>query len=760
MQYAFHPEASQELMASACYYEEKMKRQRILAVLILLSLSLNSWAWQSDLYDSAWDSENLGSFYTDKVLQDFSYAGYHRGEILIPTIEGPIFNVVDYGADPGGRTDSTHAIQTTIQIAESAGGGVVYLPAGTYKVSPSDSQCLTIRRSNIVLRGAGVEKTFILNSDHRMRSKHIIHVENPGSSSWSSTGSTSVSITEDLTRPTCLIPVSSTSGYAPGDWVIVRNNITDDWIDEHKEPGWIGHGSRLGGLLYCRQLVAVDPEANTVTLDVPIRYTLLQRDNARMYKAPEMLQEVGLEDFSIGNVQHPGSTWGGGDYSTPGKAAYDAHGSYAISLRRARNCWIRNVHSFQPSGNTSTCHILSNGIGLWQCRGISIDRCHFQRPQYGGGGGNGYMYRIMANECLISDCTAHFSRHGFVLSHMIASGNVFTGCTDSRTKRATGNTGSYITSGSGSDHHMHFSHSNLFDGCRAIDSFYAAAYRPYGSTPKHNLTAAHSAYWNMHGQGSYSYVVHTQQVRYGYVIGTSGPSANVKTSAVGGSSAKTAPSDHVEGKGAGATLEPASLYYDQLSRRLEYGNLIAHWPLDENKGTIAPNTTGGPNANIKGYPLWRPEGGMIDGALELNGTTNWIETNLSIDPAQTMFSFFAWIKGGAPGQVILSQAGQKDWLYADPQTGALATNIKTTGRSSPLTSETVITDGDWHCVGLVWDGTHRILYLNDQEAARDPQTLRNATGILILGAGATQAEGTLWSGLIDDVRVYGRAVWP
>ena len=42
-------------------------------------------------------------------------------------------NVVSYGADPTGASDSTSAIQDAVN-ALPATGGVVYLPAGTYAV--------------------------------------------------------------------------------------------------------------------------------------------------------------------------------------------------------------------------------------------------------------------------------------------------------------------------------------------------------------------------------------------------------------------------------------------------------------------------------------------------------------------------------------------------------------------------------------------------------------------------------------------------
>jgi hypothetical protein len=53
------------------------------------------------------------------------------------------FNVTSYGADPTGASDSTSAFESAIAAAASAGGGVVYAPAGTYTIS-STVTCTTV----------------------------------------------------------------------------------------------------------------------------------------------------------------------------------------------------------------------------------------------------------------------------------------------------------------------------------------------------------------------------------------------------------------------------------------------------------------------------------------------------------------------------------------------------------------------------------------------------------------------------------------
>jgi hypothetical protein len=79
----------------------------------------------------------------------------------------------------------------------------------------------------------------------------------------------------------------------------------------------------------------------------------------------------------------------------------------------------------------------------------------------------------------------------------------------------------------------------------------------------------------------------------------------------------------------------------------------------------------------------------------------------------------------------------------------------------PLISEIMITDGQWHRIGFVWDGSNRALYVDDILVAEDTQTnLQGSDGSLYIGTGKGMESGTYWSGLIDDVRIYNRAVRP
>jgi len=153
----------------------------------------------------------------------------------------------------------------------------------------------------------------------------------------------------------------------------------------------------------------------------------------------------------------------------------------------------------------------------------------------------------------------------------------------------------------------------------------------------------------------------------------------------------------------------------------------------------------------------------VDGALQFDGTDDYVSAPFILNPAAGPFSVVVWIKGGAPGPAVLSQIGGANWLCTDLSEGKLMTRLRTTGRGGnvPIVSETVVTDGNWHRVGFVWDGSYRTLYADDVEVAKDTQPgLEGSAGGLYIGAGNNLEPGSFFSGLIDDVRIYDRAITP
>jgi lysophospholipase L1-like esterase len=195
--------------------------------------------------------------------------------------------------------------------------------------------------------------------------------------------------------------------------------------------------------------------------------------------------------------------------------------------------------------------------------------------------------------------------------------------------------------------------------------------------------------------------------------------------------------------------------------------LLAHWALDETEGAVAADELGHFHGTLHGSPAWRPDDGRIRGALELDGVDDYVATDNVLNPADGPFTVFAWVKSNQPGGAIVSQTDQSGasqiWLGTDA-TGALMTTLTDGGRfTRTLIAGGSITDGAWHQVCIAWDGSIRTLYVDGQPVAVDTRKLAKLKASVAgfdFGAASNLNPTTFWSGLIDDIHFYNRAVQP
>jgi hypothetical protein len=191
--------------------------------------------------------------------------------------------------------------------------------------------------------------------------------------------------------------------------------------------------------------------------------------------------------------------------------------------------------------------------------------------------------------------------------------------------------------------------------------------------------------------------------------------------------------------------------------------LTAHWKFDETEGSIAHDSFGDYNVTLNGNPFWQPNGGMIDGTLLFDGIDDYVSTPFILDPSKGSFSVCAWVYCWTPGQAIISQTGDfgETWLGINDSEGKLVTGFCDI-YFDPLESEAVITDIQWHHVGLVYDFEvfHRRLYVDGVLVAEDSTIVAGAPsdGGLYIGASKDLEAGSFLSGMIDDVRIYNQAL--
>lgn len=491
-------------------------------------------SWRSELYPENWTPAFTLS--DGRFLHDFSYAGYRAGEAPLPRERRePVVSVLDHGADPTGAADSTVAIQAAIDALPA--GGTVWLPQGLYRVEGE----LRVTAHGVVVAGEGPRRTRV----HFTRDRDTTN----GAGLWfrgARAGRGEWELAKDATPRSKRVRVKEARGLEPGDAVALGFIITDAFRAEHGMQRYWKFAAGRWRAFARRTVRAI--EGDFVVLDVPVRYPAKVRDGASLRADDGYLREVGLADLAISSV-----------VSREAALAADRH--HAVAFDRVQDGWVRDVHTFSPAGEAA--HVQSGGLLVMRSRRMTIADIDLGPSQNRGGGGNGYLLEISrSNEVLVRDTVARGGRHNFIQNWDFAT----SGCVFLRTHSQGGRAEGLMTTVGYSEYHHALAHANLVDDSVADDGWQAKNRRHYSSGAGH--AATESVFWNVRGSGS----LWSMQFGRGYVIGT-GAALTVHTALdtfdLTGGAVGTAPEDHREGIGQTATLEPQSLYLDQLERRLQ-----------------------------------------------------------------------------------------------------------------------------------------------------------------------------------------------
>jgi hypothetical protein len=494
--------------------------------------------WRSELYPEDWTP----AYTTDDghYLHDFSYAGYHAGEVAIPTASGTVYDVTTYGADPTGDADSTDAIQRAIDAAVAP--AIVDFPAGTYRIDGT----LDVSTSGVVLRGAGVGATFLAFTKFDGLD-YAAHLTFAGAV----TQGADHLLTADASARETTIELD-TAGLSVGDAVVIGFTITPEFVEEHGMTGtWVTFNDDWKAF-FRRTIVALD--ATSVTLDVPIRYPMKLRDGASLRVETGHLTEVGLEGMSMSNAANWADAW----------STTQVH---LVLMSGVRDAWVRDIASFAspyPDDGEGQ-HLISSGIEILDSRRVTISDVTLENAAHRGDGGNGYLFEISrSNEILTVDATARAGRHNFIQNWDFGT----SGCVWLRTTSEDGRSllGDWDPIGyaSYSEFHHSLAMANLIDQSTTTDGWQGVNRQGESSGAGHSATQ--NVWWNLTGEG----YLRSLQYGDGYIVGTEGMEVHVDPTEWdwNDSGEGTSPEDWAEGLGAARTLDPPSLYEDQLGRRL------------------------------------------------------------------------------------------------------------------------------------------------------------------------------------------------
>ena len=205
-------------------------------------------------------------------------------------------------------------------------------------------------------------------------------------------------------------------------------------------------------------------------------------------------------------------------------------------------------------------------------------------------------------------------------------------------------------------------------------------------------------------------------------------------------------------------------------------DMIAHWKFDETSGTSAADSTGNGNTGtLTNSPAWQGTAGKRGGAILLDGVNDYVTAG-DINAAEGIGSITVstWVNHSVAGEtqhVYKSNCdGANDsWeIYSGyPNTDGTAafmvgSSDGTFSNSGSGTTDT--SDGSWHMLTGVYDGAYIRIYVDGVEESSTSYpgiTIYNSAHNVEIGGRCNGGgSGHYVNGLMDEVRIYGRALSP
>ncbi len=350
-----------------------------------------------------------------------------------------VVDVTQKGITPDGG-DVTAKLQSLIDgITEPT---ILSFPAGTYHFGH-----ITIKKSNLILRGAGPKQSVIRPPEDGMVF-----------SWWGSGGSYDYAklgpqyqprrITADVAPGASTLTLTDAASLNTGDMVLVEEDL-DRWSYPEARRS-------RGGVF---QITGVS--GKQVTLDLPLAIGLsdVQPDKKNAILAKLIpVRNVGIEGFRIVMPDEPGE-----------KAS-------ALFLKRVSNAYIRNMEVYNPS---------RHHVEICYSRQVVVEGCFFDEAKEKGGGGYGYGVdlRDVSTRCKIENNIFRDLRHAMAteagasygifaynldvdrVRNLALSPGAPPECRDEKwinSKQRNGITSAFITSEVAA--HGNFAHHILFEG--------------------------------------------------------------------------------------------------------------------------------------------------------------------------------------------------------------------------------------------------------------------------------------------------------
>lgn len=230
----------------------------------------------------------------------------------------PWFDAVAYGATGDGSTDDTASVQLALDAAHTAGGGVVYLPAGTYKIATSP---LSVYSNTSVQGIAG--RTIIVGS-HSVAARAVF-------TAGGTLGSLTTLASNASRGDNSIVLSASASAFSADDIV---------WLQS--EAATNGVGTKIAELC-----VVGSVSGSTITVAGRIHASYLTADTAKAGRVTPV-RHVEFRGLTIRNALYTATTTATGPL---------------IDLSLVVGVVIRDCNLYENNGK---------GINLYDCLGVTV----------------------------------------------------------------------------------------------------------------------------------------------------------------------------------------------------------------------------------------------------------------------------------------------------------------------------------------------------------------------------------------------------
>jgi hypothetical protein len=212
----------------------------------------------------------------------------------------------------------------------------------------------------------------------------------------------------------------------------------------------------------------------------------------------------------------------------------------------------------------------------------------------------------------------------------------------------------------------------------------------------------------------------------------------------------------------GSTIyaDPVCIYPEKVEA--PEPNLVAYWKLDEEQGDIAYDSAGNIDATVYNGQ-WST--GKIDGALDFNGLTTYMDCGDSLRFGTQKMTLAMWLEPEHMGgmRYVLSRVKEKsedfDYVLMRHYEGHMEFVIaQENAEPVSVMSNATTPLNEWTHVAVCFDGSEAAIYINGQLDASASYAQRSSCEDCRFWISSLGGDTRFYNGKVDDIRIYNIAL--